>query len=78
MVEALGTHGPRCERCGHVHASIERAVRYHMARYWVLPLGKEQQNEMDFISDLKMGLPPGVNISVRMSEARRILQERDG
>lgn len=74
MIASLGTHGSRCERCGHVHASVERAIRYHMARYWVMPLA-EQYEEMAFIESLRLALPPGVNVTVKLSEAKRILKE---
>jgi hypothetical protein len=66
----------RCERCGRAHATIERAVRYHMALYWSLPISK-QSEELDFINRVKMGLPPDVNITVRLSEAAKILKEND-
>jgi hypothetical protein len=47
-----------------------------MALYWSLPISK-QSEELDFINRVKMGLPPDVNITVRLSEAAKILKEND-
>ena len=77
MVATLGTHGPRCERCGNVHATIFRAVRYHMARWWLEEDEYEKDREMKLIEALRMALPPGIDVEVFRSQAKDILKEAD-
>jgi hypothetical protein len=76
LLEDLGTHGRRCDRCDKVHATIERAVRYHMALWWSMEFGSDEATEeMTFINDLRSALPTGVDVEVRLSEAAKILEE---